>query len=97
LNPNQIRGIHYESADILGIVDQIRDQDITLYASVPHYAGGYTKMFSGNNLAWNARTIPEFDPNDFPRLLSRLADTKVSAGIKDKRRHGRATHSLVLP
>jgi hypothetical protein len=36
-----IKGIHYELADIWDIIERIQPEDVTFFASVPHYARGY--------------------------------------------------------
>jgi hypothetical protein len=46
-----IKGIQYEIADIWDIVDRVRNEDISFFASVPHYAHGYEKMFACPNLS----------------------------------------------
>ena len=45
-----IKGIHYELADVWDIVERVRTEDASFFASVPHYARGYEKMFSTPNL-----------------------------------------------
>jgi hypothetical protein len=74
-----IAGIHYEIADIWDVVSRVSQQDVTFYASVPHYARGYTKMFQAPNLKWNEPAIPEFDPKSFPLLLEKLGPAKCHA------------------
>ena len=74
-----IRGIHYEIADIWDVVSRVSQEDVTFYASVPHYARGYTKMFAAPNLKWNEPAIPEFDPKTFPVLLEKLGQTNCHA------------------
>ncbi|MGA2078313.1 MAG: hypothetical protein ABSH52_32900 [Terriglobia bacterium] len=74
-----IAGIHYEIADIWDVVSRVSQEDATFYASVPHYARGYTKMFAAPNLKWNQPTIPEFAPKDFPLLLEKLGPAKCHA------------------
>jgi Phage DNA Adenine Methylase-like domain 1/Phage GNAT-like domain len=74
-----IRRIHYEISDIWEVVSQVAEQDVTFYASVPHYSRGYTRMFAAPNLKWNEPGIPEFDPKTFPLLLERLGEAKCSA------------------
>jgi hypothetical protein len=46
-----IQGIHYELADIWDIVERVRTDDASFFASVPHYARGYEKMFSTPSFA----------------------------------------------
>src|SRR5262249_20172723 len=41
-----IRGIHYEIADIWDTVERVKNEDVSLFASVPHYAHGYERMFA---------------------------------------------------
>src|SRR5207249_2927318 len=48
-----IAGIHYGIADIWNVLSRVSEEDVTFYASVPHYARGYTKMFAAPNLKWN--------------------------------------------
>jgi hypothetical protein len=74
-----IAGIHYEIADIWDVVSRVSPKDVTFYASVPHYARGYTKMFAAPNLKWNEPSIPEFDPKTFPLLLEKLGPAKCHA------------------
>ena len=74
-----IAGIHYEIADIWDVVSRVSQEDVTFYASVPHYARGYTKMFAAPNLKWNEPAIPEFDPKTFPVLLEKLGQTNCHA------------------
>jgi hypothetical protein len=74
-----IAGIHYEIADIWDVVSRVSQEDMTFYASVPHYTRGYTKMFAAPNLKWNEPSIPEFDPKTFPVLLEKLGPAKCRA------------------
>jgi hypothetical protein len=74
-----IKGIHYELADIWDIIERVRAEDVTFFASVPHYARGYEKMFSAPNLKWNEPAIPQFDPKRFPEILQRLGEAKCAA------------------
>jgi hypothetical protein len=74
-----IGGIHFEIADIWDVVSRVSQEDVTFYASVPHYARGYTKMFAAPNLKWNEPSIPEFDPKTFPLLLEQLGAAKCHA------------------
>jgi hypothetical protein len=74
-----IAGIHYEIADIWDVVSRVSQEDVTFYASVPHYARGYTKMFAAPNLKWNEPGIPEFDPKTFPLLLEKLGPAECHA------------------
>ena len=74
-----IAGIHYEIASIWDIISRVSQEDVTFYASVPHYARGYTKMFAAPNLKWNEPTIPEFDPKRFPLLLEKLGQANCHA------------------
>jgi len=74
-----IAGIHYEIADIWDVVSRVSQEDVTFYASVPHYARGYTKMFAAPNLKWNEPGIPEFDPKTFPLLLEKLGPATCHA------------------
>jgi hypothetical protein len=74
-----IAGIHYEIADIWDVVSRVSEEDVTFYASVPHYARGYTKMFAAPNLKWNEPATPEFDPKSFPLLLEKLGPAKCHA------------------
>src|SRR6266496_4377598 len=67
-----IRGINYEIADIWNIVGRVRNEDVCFFASVPHYAHGYEKMFACPNLKWNEPDIAEFNPKRFMELLERL-------------------------
>jgi len=76
---NAISGLHFDIEDVWNVVDQAAEQEVTFYASVPHYAHGYTKMFAASNLKWNEPSIPEFDPKDFPALLERLGPAKCHA------------------
>lgn len=75
----EIKGIHYEPADIWDVIDRAQAEDITFFASVPHYAGGYEKMFAAPNLTWNEPTIPQFDPKRFPEMLAQLGEAKCAA------------------
>jgi hypothetical protein len=74
-----IKGIHYEIADIWDIVDRVRNEDISFFASVPHYAHGYEKMFACPNLKWNKPDIAEFNPKRFTELLEQLGEVKCAA------------------
>jgi hypothetical protein len=74
-----IAGIHYEIADIWNVVSRVSQEDVPFYASVPHYARGYTKMFAAPDLKWNEPNIPEFDPGMFPVLLEQLGPAKCCA------------------
>jgi len=74
-----IAGIRYEIADIWDVVSRVSQEDVTFYASVPHYARGYTKMFAAPNLKWNEPSIPEFDPKTFPVLLEKLGQANCLA------------------
>jgi hypothetical protein len=74
-----IRGIHYELADIWDIVERVEADDVSFFASVPHYASGYSKMFRTPNLAWNEPKIAEFDPKRFPELMQRLGEARCAA------------------
>jgi hypothetical protein len=74
-----IKGIHYEVADIWDIVERVREEDVSFFASVPHYAGGYQRMFRTPNLAWNEPKIAEFDRKRFPELMQRLGEAKCAA------------------
>jgi hypothetical protein len=76
---NAISGLHFEIEDVWKVVEQVAEQDVTFYASVPHYARGYTKMFAAPNLKWNELSIPEFDPKTFPVLLEKLGQAKCYA------------------
>jgi len=76
---HDISGIQYETADIWDVVSRVAHEDVTFYASVPHYARGYTKMFAAPNLKWNEPSIAEFDPKTFPELLERLSQAKCTA------------------
>jgi hypothetical protein len=74
-----VAGIHYEIADIWDVVSRVSQEEVTFYASVPHYARGYTKMFAARNLKWNEPSIPEFDPKTFPVLLEKLGPANCHA------------------
>jgi hypothetical protein len=74
-----IAGIHFEIADIWDVVSRVSQEDVTFYASVPHYARGYTKMFAAPSLKWKEPSIPEFDPKTFPVLLEKLGPAKCHA------------------
>lgn len=74
-----IAGIHYEICDIRDVVARVCQEDVTFYASVPHYARGYTKMFHSPNLKWNEPSIPEFHPKTFPVLLEKLGQANCRA------------------
>jgi hypothetical protein len=74
-----IKGIHYELADIWDIVERAREEDVSFFASVPHYAGGYQRMFRAPNLAWNEPKIAEFDPKRLPELMQRLGEARCAA------------------
>jgi hypothetical protein len=74
-----IRGIHYEIADIWDIVDRVRNEDVCFFASVPHYAHGYEKMFACPNLKWNEPHVAEFNPKRFMELLERLGEARCAA------------------
>src|ERR1019366_1369518 len=74
-----IKGIRYELADIWDIIERAQPEDVTFFASVPHYAGGYEKMFAAPNLTWNEPTIPQFDPKRFPEMLAQLGEAKCAA------------------
>jgi hypothetical protein len=74
-----IRGIHYEIADIWEIVERVRNEDVSFFASVPHYAHGYEKMFACPKLKWNEPDIAEFDPKRFMELLERLGESECAA------------------
>lgn len=65
-----IKGFHYELADIWDVIAQAREEDLAFFASVPHYAGGYEKMFAAPNLKWNEPPIAQFDPKRFPEMLA---------------------------
>src|SRR5260370_42318469 len=74
-----IKGIHYELADIWDVIKRVRAEDVSFFASVPHYARGYEKMFSAPNLTWQEPSIAQFDPKRFPDLLLRLGEARCSA------------------
>lgn len=74
-----IKGIHYELADIWEIVERVRAEDVSFFASVPHYARGYEKMFAAPNLKWNEPAVQQFDPKRFPELLSALGEAQCAA------------------
>jgi hypothetical protein len=74
-----IKGIHYELADIRDIIERARAEDVAFFASVPHYAGGYEKMFAAPNLKWTEPAIGQFDPKRFPEMLAQLGDAKCAA------------------
>src|SRR5438552_6534967 len=74
-----IKGIHYELADIWDVIERVRAEDVSFFASVPHYARGYEKMFSAPNLTWNEPAIPQFDPKRFPELLQQLSEAQCAA------------------
>lgn len=74
-----IKGIHYEQADIWDVVERVRAEDVSFFASVPHYARGYEKMFAAPSLKWNEPAIPQFEPKRFPELLQRLGEAKCAA------------------
>ena len=74
-----ITGLRFEIEDVWKVVEQVAEQDVTFYASVPHYTRGYTKMFAAPNLKWNEPSIPEFDPKTFPVLLEKLGPAKCHA------------------
>src|SRR5437879_5108958 len=74
-----IKGIHYELADIWDVIKRVRAEDVSFFASVPHYARGYEKMFSAPNLTWQEPSIAQFDPKRFPDLLVRLGETRCAA------------------
>jgi hypothetical protein len=74
-----IAGIHYEIADIWDVISRVSQEDVTFYASVPHYARGYEKMFSALNLKWNEPAIPQFDPKRFPEVMERLGEAQCTA------------------
>src|SRR3989454_2544995 len=74
-----IKGIHYELADIWDIIERAGADDAAFFASVPHYANGYRKMFRTPNLAWNEPQIAQFDPKRFTELTQRLGEAKCAA------------------
>jgi hypothetical protein len=74
-----IKGIHYELADIWDIAERVREDDVSFFASVPHYAGGYQRMFRTPDLAWNEPKIAEFDPERFRELMQRLGEATCAA------------------
>ena len=74
-----IADIHYEIADIWDVVSRVSQEDVTFYASVPHYAHGNTRMFAAPNLKWNEPTSSEFDPKTFPVPLEKLGPAKCHA------------------
>ena len=74
-----IKGIHYELADIWDIVERVNSEDASFFASVPHYAQGYEKMFSAPNLTWKEPSVQQFDPKAFPGLLQRLGEAQCAA------------------
>jgi hypothetical protein len=76
-----IKGIHYELADIWDVVERVHGADVSFFASVPHYAHGYDKMFRTPNLAWNEPHVPHFDPKDFPKLFEKFEDSRCCALI----------------
>ena len=92
-----IAGIDYEIADIWDVVSRISQEDVTFYASVPHYARGYTKMFAAPNLKWNGPAIPRIFSEGFPLLLEKLGPANchdfplpdVASGQKKSRPPGR--------
>ena len=57
----------------------MRTEDVSFFASVPHYARGYERMFAAPHLAWHEPKIPQFDPKRFPDLLQRLGDACCAA------------------
>jgi hypothetical protein len=73
-----LKGIHYDITDIWDVIDQVAGKDVSLFSSVPHYKGGYTKMFATSRLAWNKPAIPEFDPKRFPQMLEKLGGAKCA-------------------
>src|SRR5712692_26630 len=74
-----VKGIHFELADIWDVVERVRTDDASFFASVPHYAGGYGKMFRVPSLAWNEPKIAQFDPKRFRELTERLGDARCAA------------------
>jgi hypothetical protein len=74
-----IKGIRYELTDIWDIVERVGPDDASFFASVPHYAGGYSRMFRTPNLSWNEPKIAEFDPKRFPELMQRLGEVRCAA------------------
>src|SRR2546425_5921806 len=74
-----IKEIHYELADIWDIIERVSADDASFFASVPHYADGYRKMFRTPNLAWNEPKIAQFDPKRFIELTRRLGEAKCAA------------------
>jgi hypothetical protein len=74
-----IKGIHYEVADIWDIVERVAADDASFFASVPHYPGGYSRMFRTSNLVWNEPKTHEFDPKRFPELMQRLGEATCAA------------------
>ena len=74
-----IRGIHYDLADIWDIIERAGADDASFFASVPHYADGYGRMFRTPNLAWNEPQIAQFDPKRFTELTQRLGEAKCAA------------------
>ena len=73
-----IEGIHYELADIWDVAERARTEDVSFFASVPHYARGYEKMFAAPNLKWNEPAVPQFDPKRFLELLQRLGEARCA-------------------
>lgn len=74
-----IKGIHYEMRDIWDVIAAVGDQDVAFFASVPHYANGYERMFAAPNLKWAEPAIPQFDPEKFPEMLTKLGEAKCAA------------------
>jgi len=74
-----IKGIHYELADIWDTVERVRTDDASFFASVPHYARGYEKMFPTPNLTWKEPSVQQFDPKCFPELLQQLGEAQCAA------------------
>jgi hypothetical protein len=75
-----IRGIHYELADIWEIVRRVQEQDVSFFASVPHYCLGVDeKLLAAPNLKWSEPSIPEFDPERFSELCATLGESRCAA------------------
>ena len=69
---DHIRGIHYDIADMW---DVIREADATcaIFANIPTYKGGYTKMFEGTGITWNEPTIGQLDYSMYKSVVDTIS------------------------
>ena len=77
-----LKGIHYDIADVFDVLNECKDDEkAALYLNVPTYKGGYSKMFSMEDIKWNEPNIAEFDPDRYDEMLDDLSTAKCKSFV----------------